>query len=129
MRFQYLAVAALLILPSVAHGQADSVVLRVTSPRGTEVLFSGVITLKDTQTERRVDNVRTPFELKLPAQHIDARFTAADGGALSGDLFTFREGKQRGHVTGTVYLGEVKLYVEPGVRFGFGRRVARTFFP
>jgi hypothetical protein len=129
MSFQHLAVAALLSIPSFAHGQADSVVLRITSPRGTEVLFSGVITLKGAETERRLDKVRTPFELKLPAQHIDARFTAADGGALRGDIVTYREGKQRGHVTGTMYFGEVKLYFEPGLAFGFGARIARVLSP
>ena len=124
-----LAAAAFSLLPSLAHGQADSVVLRVTSPRGTEVIFNGVITLRGAQTERRLENVRTPFELKLPAQHIEARFAAADGGALSGDLVTYRDGMQRGHVTGTVYVGDVKLYAEPGVGFGFGPRMSRPVTP
>lgn len=125
MRFKDLAVTALLSIPSIARGQADSVVLRITSPRGNEVLFGGVITLKGAQTERRLDGVRTPFELTLPAQHVDARFTAADGGSLSGDIFIYRDGKQRGHATGTMYFGEVKLYFDPGAGFGFGPRVAR----
>jgi len=129
MRFHHLAVAALLGIPSFAHSQADSVVLRITSPRGTAVLFSGVITLKGAQTERRLDNVRTPFELKLPAQSIDGRFTAADGGSLSGEIFSYREGKQDGYVTGTVYFGKVNLYFEPGVSFGFGPRVVRALSP
>ena len=124
-----LALAALSLLPSLGKAQTDSVVLRVTSPRGTEVMFNGVITLRGAQTERRLENVRTPFELKLPAQHIEARFAAADGGALSGDLVTYREGMQRGHVTGTVYVGYVKLYAEPGVGFGFGPRMSRPVTP
>jgi hypothetical protein len=129
MCFQHYVVAALLAIPSVAHGQADSVVIRITSPRGTEVQFSGVITLKDNKTQRRFDRVSTPFEVKLPAQSVDARFTATDGGALSADLVTYREGKQRGQVTGTMYSGEVKLYLEPGVAFGFGPRAARPLSP
>ena len=129
MPFQHYVVTALLGIASVAHGQADSVVIRITSPRGTEVQFSGVITLKDNKTQRRFDRVSTPFEVKLPAQSIDARFIATDGGALSADLVTYRDGKQRGQVTGTMYVGEVKLYLEPGVAFGFGPRVARPLSP
>src|SRR5687768_10995867 len=129
MRFQHYVVAAMLGIPSVAHRQADSVVIRITSPRGTEVQFSGVITLKDNKTQRRFDRVSTPFELTLPVQSVDARFTAADGGALTGDLVIHREGKQPGQVTGTMYSGEVKLYLEPGVAFGFGPRVARPLSP
>ena len=121
-------VALLMGLPTLAHAQADSIVLRITSPRGAEVQFSGVITFKDAKTERRVEG-RTPFEIELPAQHIDARFSATDAGALSGDIVTYRAGVQRGHVTGTVYLGDVKLYFEPGARFGFGSRLAQRLTP
>ena len=126
------ALATLLMnIPAMAMAQTrpDTVILRITSPRGAEVQFSGVITLKDGKTERRLDNVRTPFELKLPAQSVDARFTASDGGALSGELLTYREGKAGGHVSGTMYLGTVKLYYEPTVGFGFGPRVARPLSP
>ncbi len=121
-------VACLMGLPSIAHAQADSVLLRVTSSRGADVQFSGVITLKDARSERRIEG-RTPFEIKLPAQDIDARFSATDGGALSGDIFTFRNGVQRGHVFGTVYVGDVKLHFVPGARFGFGSRVAQRLMP
>jgi hypothetical protein len=121
-------VAFLIVMPTLAHAQADSVVLRITSPRGSEVQFSGVLTLKDTRTERRIEG-RTPFEIKLPSQHVDARFTAADGGALNGDILAYRAGVQQGHVTGTVYAGDVKLYFEPGARFGFGSRVAQKLTP
>ena len=129
MRFHRSIVSGLLLIPSVVLGQADSVVIRITSPRNTEVQFSGVIILKDNKTQRRFDRVSTPFEITLPAQSVDARFTATDGGALSGDLITYREGKQRGHVTGTMYSGEVKLYLEPSVAFGFGPRVPRPLNP
>ena len=129
MGFQRYLVAALIGLPSLAFGQADTVVLRVTSPRGTEVQFSGVITLRDGKTERRLENVSTPYEIRLAAQNVDARFTAVDGGGLSGDLTTYREGKQRGHVTGTRYSGTVRLYHEPGVAFGFGGRGPHALFP
>ena len=129
MRSLSLAAFALLTVSSLAGAQADSVVLRVTSPRGAEAVFSGIITLKDSRTERRLDSVRTPFEVTLPAQAIDARFSAADGGALSGDILTYRNGKQGGHVTGTVYVGEVKLYFDPKGRFGFGQRLAQALTP
>jgi hypothetical protein len=120
----------LLHSPTLAHAQADSVVLRITSPRGTEVKFSGVITLSDGKTERRIENVSTPFELKLPVQQIDARFRAADGGALSGDIIVYRKGGgEPGHVTGTMYTGDVKLYLDPGGRYGFGPRVAQRPIP
>ena len=101
MRVQLYVLAALMSIPSVASAQADTVVIWVTSPRGAEVAFNGVITFRDGKTERRLDGVVTPFELRLPAQDIDARFSAADGGALSGDLVTYRDGKQRGQAAGT----------------------------
>lgn len=129
MRVYHLVTAALLGIPGLARGQADSVVVRVTSPRGSEVLFSGFITFRDARSERRLENVRTPFELKLPAQQIDVRVTAADGGALSGGVFVLREEKERGYATGTVHRGDVKLYYAPGVGYGFGRRVARRLTP
>lgn len=129
MRSIPLAVLGLLTLSSLAKAQADSVVLRITSPRGVETVFSGVITLRDSRTERRLDNVRTPFVVTLLAQAIDARFSAADGGALSGDILTYRQGAQRGHVTGTVYVGDVKLYFDPKGRFGFGQRLAQALTP
>ena len=129
MRFQRYVMAALAAIPSILYGQADSVVIRITSPRGVEVPFNGVITFSDGKTERRLERVLTPFEVTLPAQNVDARFTAADGGALSGDVITYRKGQQRGHVTGTNYAGEVKLYFEPGVAFGYGGRIARTPTP
>lgn len=129
MRVHQLLAATLLGLPAVAHGQADSVVLRVTSPRGAEVVFNGVITFRDARSERRLENVRTPFELKLPAQHIDVRLTAADGGALSGGVYVYRDVKERGYATGTVQVGDVKLYYQPGVGYGFGPRTARQLSP
>ena len=125
MRVQLYVLAALMSIPSVASAQADTVVIRVTSPRGAEVAFNGVITFRDGKTERRLDGVVTPFELRLPAQDIDARFSAADGGALSGDLVTYRDGKQRGQAAGTNLRGEVKLHYEPGVSYGYGGRPAR----
>jgi hypothetical protein len=115
--------------PAIGQSQADSVVLRVTSPRGTDIAFSGVITLKDGKTERKIENLRTPFELRLPTQNIEARFTAADGGALSGEVIAYRDGKQNGHVTGTKYAGTVELYFQPGHRFGFGPRMDRPLSP
>ena len=129
MRVHHLVTAALLGIPGLARAQADSIVVRVTSPRGSEVLFSGLVTFRDARTERRLENVRTPFELKLPAQHIDVRLTATDGGALSGGVFILRDHKERGYATGTVYHGDVKLYFEPGVGYGFGPRVARRLTP
>jgi hypothetical protein len=123
-------IAALLMsFPAFAQAQADSVVLRITSPRGAEVQFSGVVALKDSKTERRIENARTPFELRLAAQDIDARFSARDGGSLSGDIVTYSQGTQRGRVTGTMYIGEVKLYFQPGGAFGFGSRLAQGHIP
>jgi hypothetical protein len=113
---------ALAASPLAAQAQADTVVLRVTSPRGGDVAFSGVVTLRDGKTERRFDNVKTPFELRLPAEDLDARFTAADGGALSGEVMPFRAGKQHGLVSGTIYAGAVQLYFDRRQGFGFGGR-------
>lgn len=130
--FKYLVAtvgALLMIVPTAARAQADSVVLRITSPRGTEVTFSGVLTLKGSKTERRLEKVRTPFEITLAAQDIDARFSASDGGALSGEILAYRQGKQHGHVSGTMYFGEVKLYFQPDGSFGFGSRLAQRILP
>jgi hypothetical protein len=134
MRFhrRWLAGLATLLLhvPALAGAQADSVVLRITSPRGAEVKFSGVITLSDGKTERRIENVSTPFEVKLPAQRIDARFRAADGGALSGDIIVYRKGGgEPGRVAGTMYTGDVTLYLDPGRGYGFGPRVTQRPIP
>ena len=129
MRLPLCVLAVLMSVPAMAYGQADTVVIRITSPRGAEVQFSGVITFSDGKTERRLDRVATPFELRLPGQSIDARFTAADGGALSGDIITYREGQRRGHAAGTNYRGEVKLHFEPGVSYGYGGRVERPLTP
>jgi hypothetical protein len=113
---------ALAASPLTAQAQADTVVLRVTSPRGRDVAFSGVVTLREGKTERRFDNVKTPFELRLPAEDLDARFTAADGGALSGEVMPFRAGKQNGYVSGTIHRGAVQLYFDRRQGFGFGGR-------
>jgi hypothetical protein len=104
---------------------ADTVVLRVTSPRGEEVTFSGVVTMRDARTERRLDNMRTPFELRLPTQNIDARFTAADGKGLGGEIISYKAGKQHGLVVGQMYSGTVALYYDSGDGFGFGPRRKR----
>lgn len=121
-------VALLAALPTRLHAQADSILLRITSPRGAEVQFSGVITLRDARTERRIEG-RTPFEITLPAQDIDARFSATDRGALSGDIVAFRDGVRRGHAFGTVHVGDVKLHFAPGAGFGFGSSVAQRLAP
>src|SRR5438105_10857341 len=89
---------------------ADSVVLRVTSPRAEQVTFSGTVTLRDAKTERRLNGVTTPFELRLPAQDIDARFIADDGMALGGELVSYKAGKDSGRVRGKTYVGTVRLY-------------------
>lgn len=104
------------------EAQGDTVILLVTSPRGHEVAFSGTVVLRDARTTRRFDKVSTPFEIRLPRQDIDARFSADDGSALSGEIVPFKDGKQQGHVWGTVYRGTVKLHLEPGGTFGFGGR-------
>ena len=100
----------------------DTVVLIVKSPRGVEVTFSGTIVLRDANTTQRIDNVKTPFELRLPRQNIDARFVAEDGAGLNGEIVAFRGGEKRGQVWGTIYRGPLLLYFEPGGRFGFGDR-------
>ena len=94
---------------------SDTVVLRVASPRQGPVRFSATITLKDAQTVRQLDSLVTPFELRLPAQDIDARFQAADFGPLSGTLVF--KGTE---VSGTSYFDPIRLYFTPGGRFGFG---------
>jgi hypothetical protein len=113
-------------LPAAAQtevtAQGDSVVLIVKSPRGVEVAFSGTIIMREAKTTRRLENLRTPFELRLAKEDFDARFTADDGGALNGEIVVFKAGEQRGHVWGTTYRGAVNLYFEPGGRFGFGGR-------
>lgn len=102
--------------------QVDTVVLIVKSPHGQEVAFSGTIVFRDARTARRFDNVMTPFEIRLPRQNIDASFTADDGLALNGEIFTFKDGKQRGHIHGTMYGGPVLLYFDSGGRYGFGSK-------
>jgi hypothetical protein len=120
------AVAALIPLavdaqtPVSAGG--DTIVLIVKSPRGHEISFSGTLVLRGTKTTRRFDNVKTPFELRLPAQDVDARFDADDGQGLDGEIVLFRGGAKRGQVWGTVYRGTLKLFAEPGKGFGFGER-------
>ena len=121
-----LAAIPLAALPALAQtpvsAGGDTVVLIVKSPRGVEVTFSGTIVLRDAKTTRRIDNVKTPFELRLPAQDIDARFVADDGAGLNGEIVEFRGGEKRGQVWGTMYRGPLLLYFEPGRRFGFGDR-------
>jgi hypothetical protein len=106
--------------------QGDTVVLIVKSPRGEEVAFTGTIVLRDAKTTRRIENVRTPFELRLAKQDFDASFAAADGGALNGEIVVFKAGEQSGHAWGTVYRGEVKLHYQPRGSFGFGGRQSVT---
>ena len=114
--------------PVTAAG--DTVVLLVKSPGGAEVTFSGTIVLRDAKQTRRIDNVKTPFELRLKAQDIDARFVAADGAGLSGEIVAFRGGQKGGQVWGTVYRGPLLLYFDPGKGFGFGdRRHANRLVP
>jgi hypothetical protein len=130
-QFWFGLLAALLpVIPAIAQARADSVILRVTSPRGDEVAFSGVITLKDEKAERKIEHRRTPFEIRLAAQDIDARFTADDGGALSGEITPFRGDRKMGHVSGVVRTGAVLLHFVPGQSFGFGgRRLAQRLLP
>jgi len=111
---------------TTVSAQGDTVVLIVKSPRGQETTFSGTVVLKDSKTTRRFDKVSTPFELRLARQDIDATFTADDGGALSGEIAPVKDGKELGHVWGTVYRGAVQLQLEPGVSFGFGGRRDRA---
>ncbi|MEX2177184.1 MAG: hypothetical protein WD801_00645 [Gemmatimonadaceae bacterium] len=101
----------------------DSVIIRVTSPRSGQKTFSGVITLQNARSERRLDKVTTPFEIRLPAQDIDAQFTADDMEGLSGELISLKGDGQEGRVYGTVDAGAVRLHFEPGKSFGFGRRL------
>jgi hypothetical protein len=130
MLFRRLAVAfsSLTLTPLALHAQTpvsaggDTVILIVKSPRGHEITFSGTIVLRDYKTTRRFDKVKTPFELRLPAQDVDARFEADDGQGLDGEIVMFRGGAKRGQVWGTVYRGTLKLYSEPGKGFGFGER-------
>jgi hypothetical protein len=132
-----LGIAALLAInaassPSLAQeptAAGDSVVLRVTSPRGQEVTFSGAITFRDSKTERRLDRITTPFELRLPAQNIDAHFRADDYRGLGGELVRYESGKQRGYVRGTVHLGTVRLYFDSAGSYGFGSRPRPTLSP
>ena len=123
-----IAAIPLATLPIAAQtpvsASGDTVVLIVKSPRGTEVSFSGTIVLRDAKTTRRIDNVTTPFELRLPAQDIDARFVADDGAGLSGEIVVFRSGDKGGQVWGTMYRGPLLLYFAPGQGFGFGDRNA-----
>ena len=97
----------------------DTVVLRVTSPRMSEIAFSGVVAFGD-GSERTFENVRTPFEVRLPRQDLTARFTAADGRSLAGEIRTFRDGKPSGHASGISYVGAVNLYFDHHQGFGFG---------
>jgi hypothetical protein len=104
-----------------AQGESpgDTVIVRVTSPRGAEVTFSGVVTLREAESERRIESQRTPFELRFPRQDLDARFTADDGGALSGEIVVHRARKKPGRAWGTVNAGAVNLFAR-GLGYGFG---------
>ena len=132
------AALAIGTLASQASAQAqvtaagDTIILLVTSPRGHEVLFSGTITLREAMTEKKLENVRTPFEIRLPIQPIEASFTAVDGGALGGEIHPFRDGKPRGHAIGTTWTAAAPLHLfyRPGFGWGFGNpELARTRIP
>jgi len=102
--------------------KGDTVVLIVKSPRGQEVAFSGTVVLRDANKTLRYDNEKTPFELRLAKQDIDARFAADDGGGLNGEIVSFKDGERQGQAWGTTYRGALSLYFAPGFGFGFGSR-------
>lgn len=121
---------ALLAAPLAAQSsKADSVVIRVMSRRDAQTTFSGVITLRDSKSERRFDKVTTPFEIRIPAEFLEARFIADDGGSLGGELLPVRDGKALGNVNGHSYVGKVELFYQPGVGFGFGKRAPGRAIP
>ena len=98
----------------------DSVVISVTSPRGAEVLFSGEIRLAD-NSRMRLDHIRTPYQLRVAYQPVEATFRSDDGGKLSGELRINRIGKQPGGASGTG-IGRVHLFLDPGREYGYGAR-------
>jgi len=123
------AIAAIVGAPRALLAQrprADTLVLRITSPRGVEIVVSGVIRIGS--EERAVNAVRTPYEIRLPADAMEARFEAGDGDGIGGDLALYRDGRKTGHVYGIARKGSVNLYYELTGRFGFGRRASRSIF-
>ena len=127
-------VASILLPPLAALAQArtpvttDTIVIRITSPRGVEVPVSGTITLRGSKTERTFDNVMTPVEVRIAREDLDVRFSADDGMALSGELARMRDGRREGHAYGTITRGTVHLFNDASTGYGFGdRRVARLF--
>lgn len=130
MRHTYtaLALVGLTLMATSAPAQdkikarGDTAVIVVKSPRGQEVTVSGTLLLRNLKTTRRFENVRTPFELRVPLHDFDADFRADDYGSLSGEMFVYKDSELKGLVTGTVYFGTVKLHHEPGGSFGFGGR-------
>lgn len=123
--------AALSLLALVSSGmraqsRADTVVLRIEGPTEQPTRFSGTIRLRGGQEERRYNDMRTPFEIRLPAQALEARFAASFGTPLSGTMTLHREGKQVGWVTGTSRLGGLRFHRSESGAFGFGSAIGGT---
>lgn len=125
MASRWVIVTALLLAPVAAAAQAapsrDTIVIRITSPRGVEVPVTGSIVFRESRTERTFENVMTPVEVRVPRQEVDIRFAAVDGKSLSGELVHMRGGEQRGYARGTTHWGAITLYNDRS-RYGFGQR-------
>lgn len=106
-----------------AQNRVDTVVLRIEGPAGGTTLVSGSIRLRDGEEERKYNDVRTPFEIRLPAQPLEASFGAI-GVRLSGEMTLLREGKQVGWVSGTSRIGHLRFYRTETGAYGFGSPLA-----
>lgn len=87
---------------------------------------SGTIRLRDGEEERKYTDVRTPFEIRLPAQALEARFGVPLGVRLSGEMTLLREGRQVGWVTGTARFGSLRFYRTVTGAYGFGSTLGST---
>lgn len=118
-----LTLLALIGRAAFAQSRADTVVLRIEGPPGGAARVSGTISLRGGEEERKYSDVRTPFEIRLPAQPLEARFGAV-GVRLSGEMRLLREGKQVGWVAGTSRIGSLRFYRTETGAYGFGSPLA-----
>jgi hypothetical protein len=117
-----LAVLVCAIAASSASAQSarqDSIILRVTSPRGREVAFTGVLMVAG--EKRHIDRALTPFEVRIPAQDVDATFRATDFGSLGGEIVRIESGKKSANAVGRIRFGALRLY-SLGKSYGFSGR-------
>lgn len=107
-----------------AQDHPDTIVLRIEGLAGGPTRISGTIRLRDGEEERRYTDIATPFEIRLPAQPLEASFGGPVGLRLSGEMTLLRDGKQVGWVSGTSRIGRLRFYRAGTGAYGFGSPVA-----